>query len=518
MPFTNKNPLATGLCRNTSQFLLIVELLRSSPEPLIVVTNNPDLVAQVKVWAKGQGIRTIIAVKRRWTMKGFIKEFTPAAVVFPIFKTLWIWFLVRRYRLPKDNEGGYTVVTSLLHAQSLAEPGKYRDVYFGRLVDELESWGQKTVVFGLLQEQWRAQLPRLNSLRSGFPVVPVEAYLSFWDLLKCGLKAMVGYLSPARVHGPIEIDGVGLRCLVERAIREARCSGNFFMNLRVYYCARRLAQTIRVERCLYPYENRAWERMLILGIRSSSPETRMIGYQHASITLSHTNFILGSGESNIIPLPDAIVTTGPVIKNWLEKDGNYPTVVFKTGCALRQSGDAQAPPKERVQQINRVLVAQAASLEEYVSTLVFLERAFAGQNGYDVRIRPHPTIPLESALEIAPLTHGDFYSPSTGSLADALQWADLILYAASTVGIEAVSLGVPTIYLDLGDFLDTDPMFGWNEFKWSVREPPELINMIQSIDAIPEAQFQERQRQGQEYVASYLSPVMAGRLRVFLEA
>ena len=410
------------------------------------------------------------------------------------------------------------MVTSLFHAQSLAEPGKYRDVYFGTLVDELGSSGEKAIVFGLFQERWRDQLARLKSLRSGVPVVPIEAYLSFGDLLKCGLKAMVGYVSPVRVQGPIEIDGVGLECLVERAIREARCSGNFFMTLRVYYCARRLAQTIRVARCLYPYENRAWEWMLILGIRSSSPETRMIGYQHASVTLSHTNFILGSGELKILPLPDAIVTTGPVIKDWLERDGNYPAEVFKTGCALRQTGDAQARPKERVQQINRVLVALAANLEEYVSTLVFLERAFVGPDGYDVRIRPHPTIPLETALEIAPLPRRDFYSPSTGSLADALKWADLVLYASSTVGMEAVSLGIPTIYLDLGDFMDTDPMFGWDDFKWSVQEPPELIHTIHTIDAVPEARFQEQQRKGQEYVASYLSPVTAGRLRAFLEA
>jgi hypothetical protein len=244
----------------------------------------------------------------------------------------------------------------------------------------------------------------------------------------------------------------------------------------------------------------------------------MVGCQHASVTLSHTNFILGREESKIIPLPDVIVTTGPLIKEWLEREGNYPEGVFKAACALRQSRDRQAQPKERGQRLNKVLVALAASLEEYVNTLVFLEKAFASSNGHEVRVRPHPTIPLEAALEMAPLTCQDFYTPSMGSLADALKWADVVLYAASTVGMEAVGLGIPVIYLDLGDFLDTDPMFGWQEFKWSVREPDALIHTIQRIESLPEARFQELQRKGQEYVAAYLSPVTARSLRSFLEA
>ena len=518
MPFTNKNPLATELCRNTAHFLTVVDLLRSSPEPLIVITDNPDLAAQVEVWAKSEGVRTINAVKVQWTWKRAIKEFTPGGAFFALLKTLWIWLQVRRYRPRKDDQGAYTVVASLFHTQSFAQPGKYRDVYFGRLVDNLGKDGEKAVVVGLFQERWREQLPKLRALRSGVPVIPVEAFLTLWDLLSCGLEALKAYLSPARIRGPVGIDGVDLRCLVSRAIREARRSGNFFMTLRVFYCARRLAQTIPMARCLYPYENRAWERMLILGIRSASPETRLVGYQHASVTLSHTNFILGSEEVGVVPLPDAIVTTGPVVKEWLEREGNYPAGLFKSACALRQSRDGQTQPRQRGQLMNKVLVALATSLEEYVGTLVFLEKALASSNGYDLRIRPHPTIPLQSALEIAPLASRDFYSPSTGSLANDLQWADVVLYASSTVGMEAVSLGIPAIYLDLGSFLDTDPMFGWNEFKWSVREPSELIDTIKSIEAIPESQFKELQQKGRQYVAAYLSPVTESGLRTLLEA
>ena len=518
MPFTNKNPLATPLCRNISDFLLIVGLIRSGLEALVVVTDSRDLAAQVGVWGKAEGIRTINAVKKRSTWESVVKGYTPGAVLFAFVKTMLIWVQVRRYRLPKDTQSKYTVVASLLHTRSLAETGKYHDVYFGRLVDEMPEAGTKAIVFGSFQERWRDQLPRLKSLRSGPPVVPMEAYLTLGNLVWCGLRALVAFFSPSRMHGPAEIDGVDARYLVKRAIRDARRSGNLFMTLKVYHCARQLGRKIQVSRCLYPYENRAWERMLILGIRSASPDTRMVGYQHASITPGHTNFILGSAESGIIPLPDRIVTTGPLVMEWLEKNGNYPSGVFRSACALRQQRDGSAKATKRGQRLNKVLVALATSLEEYIGSLVVLEKAFAGSNGYDVRIRPHPAIPLESALEIAPLTRRDFFSASEGSLADALQWADVVLYASSTVGMEAVSLGIPAVYLDLGNFLDTDPMFGWSEFKWTVSEPSELVDAIQDIKAIPEAQFQKRQRLGQQYVDAYLSPVTTSDLRTFMEA
>ena len=518
MPFTNKNPLATDLCRNTSYFLLIVSLLRSGLEQLVIVTGSPDVAAQVEEWGRTEGVKTINALKVREGWKRAFQRHTPAGPISAFLKATWIWSRLRGLGPRKNFEGKYIVIASLLHPQAFAEPGRYRDVYFGRLVDEIVREGKRAIVFGLLQERWRDQIPRLKSLPlEGARVVSVESYLSLRGLLKSGFMALQAYFRPPPPPWPAEIGGVDVSTLVRRAILHACRSGSTFTNLKIYHASARFARTVPIARCLYPYENRSWEKMFMLGIRSSSPETRIVGYQHASVTLSHTNFILGNRESHTLPLPDAVVTTGPVVKEWLERDGNYPEGIFNAGCALRQSQNNHLQPRKRREEISRVLVALATSLEEYVNTLVFLERAFDGSKEYDVQVRPHPTIPLESALRIAPLTHQNFYSPSTGSLADDLQWADVVLYASSTVGMEAVSLGIPAIYIDLGNFLDTDPMFGWNDFKWSVSEPSELKNTIRAIEAIPDHRFREIQKQGHQYVSAYLSPVTPSRIRTFLE-
>ena len=63
MPFTDKNALYNPLCRDTAYFLLIVELLRRGSQPLLVVTDSADLVAQTKALAKGEGLKVVNLVK-----------------------------------------------------------------------------------------------------------------------------------------------------------------------------------------------------------------------------------------------------------------------------------------------------------------------------------------------------------------------------------------------------------------------------------------------------------------------
>ena len=61
-------------------------------------------------------------------------------------------------------------------------------------------------------------------------------------------------------------------------------------------------------------------------------------------------------------------------------------------------------------------------------------------------------------------------------------------------------------------------MYAWDEFKWSVKEPTELIPALRCISKLPDAQYREGQRKGQAYAAEYLRPVTESGLRVFWEA
>lgn len=518
MSFTNKDPFASSLSRNTAYFLLIADLCRSESTPLVVVTDSPELSDQVVQWANKENIDAVNLVNGPRPFHRFLKQYTPAGIVNAVYRLMILWISSRQFKLASNNTDEHVVFATHTHPRSFTASNGYRDAYFGDLVKQAAERTPtvKSLVLGLVLERPKEQFKKLSALEFNLPVLPLQSYLCLRDLLRCTLKALRSYPRPMKLQGATVIDGLDVRCLVEAEIKNSRNSGELVFNLQVYYSAKRLAQTLRVSRCLYPFENRSWEKMLILGMRDASPETRLIGYQHTSITQGHTNFMLGNDEAKTIPLPDSILTTGEVTKDWLESEGNFPAGMFKTACALRQPQDDDAPTRKQGKLITKVLVVLATSLEEYVNTLLFLEQAFADENRFDLQIRPHPSLmPLEPALEIAPLARSDFYTQSTGSIVDALQRADVVLYASSTVCLQAAALGIPTVYVDLGFHVNTDPMFGWNEFKWSVEEPSEVIAVIKQIESLTEETFNQRQQEGRDYAESYLQPVTSDRLESF---
>ena len=109
----------------------------------------------------------------------------------------------------------------------------------------------------------------------------------------------------------------------------------------------------------------------------------------------------------------------------------------------------------------------------------------------------------------------DFFSISSGSLDSEFEWADVVIYASSTVGLEAVFMDIPAVLLDADDLLETDPMFGWNDFKWSATGPAELIAALQDIEGLDDESFRVLRMKGRDYAESYLSPVTESALDAF---
>jgi len=528
MPFTTKNPISTDLCRNAFVFLLVVDLVCKMDGVLVLVTESTRLAGQVEVWGQTEGVPVINAVRQGWTVSSLIDRLAPLAILLLMARALWVRFKLGHadYAQHATGERPAAIVT-LVHPHSIMADGRFRDTYFGDLSNWLASRNVPVVTAGIIQGQALPLSSAFRSPASPSSRIPFDALLPPGEILRCGWDALRAFLSWRRQANAVrlEIRGITLDRLIRHAIRDAHASGDVFRNLYVYRCAGRLAERLNVTRCWYPYENRAWEKMLLLGMRATRPSMRLVGYQHASVTASHTNFLLTDEEVKITPLPDAIVTLGDVTRQWLIREGNHPSSMLKTGCALRQQKVSSAALRvRRATRVTQVLLALATNLNEYVGALGFLEDAsattgFCRHDGRALRIRPHPTISLNEAVQLMPEGRIHFhYTVSAGTVTEDLAWADVVLYASSTIGLEAVGLGVPAVYLDLGGILDTDPMGGWTNLKWIAREPKDLAGVLAEIEALSEQQYQERQRTGQAYVGAYLAPVTNHALQVFCEA
>ena len=515
MTFPDKNPSAEDLPRSALFYSLVTSLVIANEDPLVVVTDDGNLIAQLGEWANQNEITLVSTYRANDSLQARLKTWTPIAVLSAAFKTFIYWLMVRNMRptggaIPID-----LAIVTPTHPRCFDSENRFHDAYFAPLIERLDGSETTSMLMPLVHERPFDQFTKLRKVISPLPILPLEAFFSLGSIVACALASLKAFYMPVKVLGPVEMNGLDMTCLVKRTIRQERHSGRFFMTLRAFYAGRRFGQIVRPSRCIYAFGNLAWEKSFISGVRAESPDTRFAAFIHASVTPRHMNLLFSKDEASVTPLPDEVITTGEVVEELLSKHGNYPDGVLRAACALRQGTEKVVEPKCPPEVIKTVLVAMATSTDEYVKTLSFLDQAYSDSDDYKIVVRPHPIIPMDDALAAVKLSRDDFYSVDSGSLTESFEKSDVVLYASSTVGMEAVSKGIPAIYMDLGNVLNSDPMSMWDELKWTVSDPKELVPTIRSIDALPEEEFRERQRKGQAYINSYLKPVTEENLKPF---
>jgi hypothetical protein len=165
--------------------------------------------------------------------------------------------------------------------------------------------------------------------------------------------------------------------------------------------------------------------------------------------------------------------------------------------------------------LRRLLVILSSSIEEYTKSIRFLDAGLDGSSDYEVVIRSHPTIPLDAALRLLPPLRFTYHASSKATVAEELQNSDVVLYVSSTIAIEAISVGVPVVYLDVGDFMNPDPLFDFSEFKWSLANPAQLIPVLKTIAALTPSDLEQRRAAARAYALSYLTPADAAGVVAF---
>jgi surface carbohydrate biosynthesis protein (TIGR04326 family) len=515
LTLAGRNPLSSPLPRRIFELLLAVERARAVPDAELRVPARDWVIArQMERWGRENGFSVENRVPVRMSLKDRLNSVLPGGPAFGFLRALLRMLAVRRkVRFRQDPGGRHWVLATLLNHQSFDSKGAYRDAYFGDLPRFLKESGVRPLVFGSITHHFFRTLDRSvdQSRETGIPILPMEAFLGPVDLLSIFLKAMRLRLFGFPWKGEARFEGLDVGVLLAEEIRANLAESRFFHDLWYHACSMGLARSARVERVFFPFENRCWERMLTLAFRELAPKAEIIGYQHAVITPFHLNFLLGRGEAEILPLPDRILTMGPAFVDRM-RAGGFPERILGKGCALRQAPAALARrPAGR-----RVLVALASSVDEYARVLKLLDQALAvAKSGFLVRIRPHPVIPLEAALERARPSFAFDRDPAP-SMEESLDWADILVFASGTLGLESLRRGIPTLFLEVGSFLSTDPLEGFAGIKRSARTPGELLSALEELSSLTPERLAALRREGASGAGRLCSEADGPGLAAFL--
>jgi hypothetical protein len=482
---------------------------------LAVVTADATLAREAARAARARGARVRGSVTERRSWKAALNRALPAGPLFGFLRAAANALRARAAVGFRPEPGrSYVLVATLLNQQSFLPDGTYRDTYFGELPERLRAAGLSPLVFGPVTSDAARTYARLGARRDGVPVVPLERFADAAGLLACLRDALAARLLGLRPRGGARFAGRDVSAFVADELRENAEASRLFSDLWFGRATASLLRRVRAERLYYPFENRAWERMVLLAFRAAAPGAPAVGYQHAALTANHLNYVLGAGEAAVLPLPDRIATLGDVTREVLAARGRFPGGLLASACALRQS--ASAPRRSGAFSARRVLVALATSVREYAAALRLLDDAFAG-GGPEVRVRPHPEFPLAGGLALAGPVRFAFADDSGSALEDSFARADAVVYVSSTLGLEAVRRGIPAVRLELDDFLGTDPLEGFDDLKLSARDGAGLRAALARLAALAPAELDARRASAAAWCARYFRPVDAAGLEPFLK-
>jgi hypothetical protein len=402
--------------------------------------------------------------------------------------------------LGKPSIGHRYAILSFAYGRSFRRG--YEDVVFGPLVPWLGAHGYAPAIIPLVipPTSYAGAVRGMRAAGKTF-LVP-EVFEPWGGRILLALSSLLHPPAPlpAMIFHGMRVEEI----LVDDLIRDWK--GRRALESRILgESVRRLCTGRMFEALTYPFENHAWEKAVCSAVRSVSGRTTLIGFQHSTIYSTLLNYFIAPCESTAPFLPHRIVTSGSRAHDLLAHSG-YPGGMIRRGGAIRflrgNEGAAPAPKSGPF----TILVAPTVDINESTELIIRVLDACADLPEVQIVIRCHPDLPFD---HIAPLLEQPLPRNATagpGSMAQ-LQDAGVLVFASTSVAMEALSMGVPVIQITT-----MDPLIG-NRFEGF--SPSRMLQFAHNdgelrrmVDALRTSGITSGDRsQAQEIVRQFFGPV-----------
>ncbi len=399
---------ASACAANVSDFGLMLAWSKittdfaNKPEMVLVVCDDPWLYRHLceidgVEFGRAPGI---LLRSLKLTVRGYLSRVRCAL-------TLAINHLLTR----EQKSVGKTHTTFFLvygHPRSTAEG---EDGYFGPLLNEIP--GAQRILHVDCSSR------RARQLRGNDQSVSLHAWGHFYDLLKLPLARWKP--SPAQKSGTSG-------WLVRRAERLEGGTGQGAMIKWQQLCQRRWLDELQPDCVVWPWENHGWEREFVRVARARG--VRTVGYQHSVIGRQMLNYRPHSNADDLASIPDMILCTGPSTAGQLAAWG-IPKNRLKVGGALRIA-DISSAQTSASGPVYLALSFDADTARQMIDAAAKLTA-----DGYRFLAKNHPMQPVSVS--------DNKHIIQTQKAFSAYDNLRAVVYAASTVGLEAAIAGLPTI-------------------------------------------------------------------------
>jgi hypothetical protein len=522
---SSKNQYVSSLYKNICRFIELVKTIENARgKEVHVIVENHYLIMQLKEYFRHKGISINIfgRAKKLSILKS--KKNISINLISLLRK------LIERSRIHRilgnelsgklKQKSNKYVIRTWLDSRSF-DGGEYKDPFFGRLPFHIKN-RYEPVILGTILSSFDENLMKIKeyNAQNSLPIIPQTYFNKAMDYFKIYFLQWAAYIKlngQLNARSKIEFKGFDISWLIKEELINNLMSGEFRDNLLAYMSANHMSKSLNPKFFTLPYENHSWEKLTFVALRKTSTGTRIIGYQHSSMSKRLFNYFLSRNESSSVPLPDKIITCGKIPTEILHQDGNFPKKLLREGCALRYEYLFDSKPKTRKRTRN-ILMAFPIGLNESVELLKFLVDAFKAKPEYKIQLKPHPSSSMNNVLSESKIKlPEDFVIVEDRNMLDLFSESDILLYSETTVCIEALMVGIPVVYIDIDDYYNKDRLFKCEHFKWTVKTEAGLVKALKEIYEMNQKEFEKQQNLARDYIKNYFYRVNENRMDLFIE-
>lgn len=402
--------------------------------------------------------------------------------------------------------------------RNFAADGTYSDPYFGPLPRMFQEKGYRVAFVPRVLFTIPFQEAVQRMIRTGETFFFPEQFIVPGDLRECRKRRDT--FDPV-IDASATIENIPVSDLAREHVDQTR---NLLPDNLVFspLIASMHRQGIRPHEIIHTCEGHSWEQALSYAVHRFMPGTTVVGYDNVTFSRLVLSMYPARGEYGIRPLPDIIVTNGPLYRDVLLREG-LPAGMVRAGCALRHTYLWKNTPEGKDVPAHdpggpvRILVATAIGLGDSVELVAKACDAFGGDPRYEVLIKCHPlvdpgvvrqylgsrVVPANIRFEELPVN-------------ELLKRSHILLYTYTSVCYEAMVYGVFPVCVRAENFLNLDKLDGTPEIRWSATTPGDLRRTAEEILSMPPQQRERWRQEAKKIVAAALSPVGGSCISAFI--
>lgn len=372
-----------------------------------------------------------------------------------LFLLWFVVFLNYENKKPVRVQQGGNIIGIFSHAEERAlDSNKFVDHYTCGLSEFLE--GNNTKVLRPLFLLFPVSLfKKINKFSDTlWPLILDVRITDFLQILR--------YWKPEINSGKACVIGeFSVRLLLKREILDEFSKTGFNLYLILFKVMKRFFSRKWCSVLIYLFENQPIEKIMCLAAKDAGG-VKLVGYQHSSVFKFLFSYFLGEGEREFIPLPDKIIVNGNNALNLLKEEG-YPLERIAVGGAWRYTYLFENI-KQRMSSKNSDMVGLLVLLpvSKHISEFVIdaIVQYYSKNSEIKILIKPHPLMPLERlSVKKEQL---DIFEITNKPLHDVMKDCQIVLYCNTTAGIESFFYGKIVIRLLLENYIDVDPLAGFD--------------------------------------------------------